>query len=203
MNNRKTALGGIGIVALLAFGAAAIPHSGSGSPEGQAPRGESNFSVAQARSFADFPLYFAGDDVAGLPLNYVLRQSINRTQESVSFIYGDCVPRSDAGCAPPVEIQIWPACVRNPAIFKGPAPGAAVSEPTTLRGVPAALFEGGHRLEIQTGTSTVVVFGAERSQVTKVANELEGVNVAVGSAQNLPAAARGALDGTLRCRRSS
>ena len=186
-------------MAVLLVGAAVIAASSSGSPDGQAQRGKSNFSIAQARSFADYPLYYAGDDVAGLPLNYVLRQPINRMQESVSFIYGDCTPSPHAGCAPPVEIQIWPACIRNPSIFKGPAPYAPVSEAATVRGVPAAFFEGGHRLEIQTGTSTVVVFGAERSQVSTVVTQLQGVNVEVEPAQELPAAEQAALAGTLKC----
>jgi hypothetical protein len=195
---RTAAFGGVGIVALLAIGAAAIAGAGPGSPDGQAPRGKSNFSVAEARSFADFPLYYAGDDVAGFSLTAVLREPINQTQETVSFIYGDCSPPPDAGCAPPVVIQIWPACVRNPSLYKGQR--FPVPVPTSTRGAPAALFEGGHRLEIQTGISTVVIFGAEQSHITTVANELAGVNVAVRPGEKLPAAERAALAGTLRCK---
>lgn len=35
-----------------------------------------------------------------------------------SLIYGDCEASSDAGCAPPLEIQTWPACERNAGTYE-------------------------------------------------------------------------------------
>jgi hypothetical protein len=195
MKKKKTAFGAAGLAIVVAIGAAAI--LGSGSAEAESPRG--NFSLAHAQTFTDFPLYYAGETVAGLPLNYVLRQPINQRKSSVSFIYGDCIPRGDAGCAPPVEVQIWPACVRNPSLYKAQGPVGPVAEMRTVRGVPAAFFEDGHRVEIQTGTATVVIFGREQSLVTEVANELRGVNVPVQATNKLPASDSRALVGKLPC----
>jgi hypothetical protein len=159
---------------------------------------KSTFSVARAKAFAKFPLYNAGDAVNGLPLVAELRR-VGGAANYVSFIYGDCIAVDDYGCAPPVEIQIWPACVRNPSLYA--APGAPVGEKATVRGVPAALYEAGKRLEMQTGTSTVVIFARTRADVLTVADALRGVNVAVRRAADLPRPAAGALDGSLRCGR--
>ena len=78
-------------------------------------------------------------------------------------------------------------------------PGALTPETTSIRGVPAAFFEDGHRLEIQTGTSTVVVFARSRDEVLQVASALRGVNLPVQASDRLPQPAAGALDGKLGC----
>jgi hypothetical protein len=160
---------------------------------------KSTFSLDRARSFTEFPVYSAGSAVDGLPLVAVLRR--DDTANYVSFVYGECDATNETGCAPPAEVQVWPACGRNPSLYAGPrAPVSPVPTPTTVRGVPAAFFEDGARLEIQTGASTVVVFGESRERVLRVADALRGVNVDVLPGSTLPAPAPGALDGTLRCR---
>jgi hypothetical protein len=183
-------------LALVAVVAAYVASKGqAGGKPSTAPK--STFSVAKARSFEGFPIYDAGPSVAGLPLVAVLRRSDTPTNY-VSFIYGDCQAAGDMGCAPPIEIQVWPACVRNPSLYgspKGPTP-----EMTVVRGVPAAFVDNdGLRLEIQTGTSTVVVFARSRDEALTVADALRGVNVPAGRAVSLPPAAAGVMNGTLRC----
>ena len=76
--------------------------------------------------------------------------------------------------------------------------GGPVPRKTRIRGVPAAYFEGGYRLEIQTGESTVVIFGS-RSRIRAAIAALEGLNVGIGPGQDLPPPAPGALDGSLPC----
>jgi hypothetical protein len=68
-----------------------------------------------------------------------------------------------------------------------------------VRGVPAATFEDGQRLEIQTGKSTVVIFGDSPEFVRALASALRGLNNGVPAAAALPQPANGALDGTLAC----
>jgi hypothetical protein len=58
--------------------------------------------------------------------------------------------------------------------------------------------EGGYRLEIQTGASTVVIFG-RRDRMQKAVDALEGLNVPVEAGAPLPSPVPGALDGTLPC----
>jgi hypothetical protein len=118
----------------------------------------------------------------------------------VSFVYGECEARNEVGCAPPGEVQVWPACLRNPAVYvRNRSPVAPRPVPATVRGVPAAIFEDGHRLELQTGTSTVVVFGETPPFVRALAAGLRGVNVAIAHGAPLPAPAPGALEGSLGC----
>ena len=161
----------------------------------------STFSVSRARSFRGFPVYSLGPSFQGLPLVAVLRRNdakIRRREtieaNYVSFVYGDCNPEPD-GCAPPLEVQTWPACTRVPADIDSPPDGRVV-----VRGVPGSFFEGGRRLEVVTGSSTVVIFGsAGRDQLAGAAARLRGVNVRLRVTDRLRAPARGALAGTLRC----
>jgi len=112
------------VAAVIGAAAAALVvlRSGRAEASGRPDAPKSTFSVAQAKAFGDFPLYDAGDSVEGLPLVAELRRLGGGTNY-VSFIYGDCAALDDYGCAPPVEIQIWPACLRNPSLYA--APGAA------------------------------------------------------------------------------
>lgn len=73
-----------------------------------------------------------------------------------------------------------------------------VGEKTTARGVPAAVYENGSRLEIQTDTSTVVIF-ANQSLTMKVADALRGVNNSIPANVSLPPPAAGAMTGKLKC----
>jgi hypothetical protein len=136
-----------------------------GSPTG--PGGD--LSLEEARSFEEFPLYYAGDEVDGLPLAAVLRR--DEGAEYVSFVYGECGPSSDSGCAPPAEVQVWPAGVRNAGSYEASA-GAPSVEPTRIRGRPAAFVGDGTQLELYTEESTIVVFADTRQRLLAVANVL-------------------------------
>src|SRR5438105_3310491 len=147
---RVAAVGTVVLGLLLAFA-----RSGPASDAGPHVRG--NFTLQQAFGFERFSLLAAGDHVDGLSLVAVLRR--DDTADYVSFVYGDCTAGDDVGCAPPVEVQVWPACRRNLGLYDSPLPGAPVPERTFVRGVPAALLDDGQQLELQTSGSTVVVFG--------------------------------------------
>ena len=154
------------------------------------------FDMKDALAFAEFPLFAAGDRVDGLPLTAVLRRE--GPADFVTFVYGDCTAGDDAGCAPPVEVQVWPACRRNLHLYDSGRPGTPVPDHTTVRGVPAAFLEDGMRLELQTSRSTVVVFGDSRARARRVAAALRAVGKPP-SAAPLPPPAPGAVDGTLSC----
>jgi len=59
-------------------------------------------------------------------------------------------------------------------------------ESVTVRGVPAAYFENGLRLELYTGKATVMIFGPERAQIQRAAAALRGANALASSAATLP-----------------
>jgi hypothetical protein len=134
-------------------------------------RGEpgGNFTLEEARAFEEYPLAYAGEEVDGLPLTAILTR--DDTARYVSFVYGDCIAQSDGGCAPPAEVQAWPASARNPGSFETSAPGSPVPEPTRIRGVPAA-FVGETQVELYAPGATVVVFARTRERAVAIANEL-------------------------------
>jgi hypothetical protein len=110
-------------------------------------------------------------------------------------VYGRCAgPR----CYPPAQIQVYPACARNFSLYsRYGGLGGPVLQSTQVRGAPAAWIN--NRLEIQTGASTIVVFGDTPGRVERIADELRGLNVAVEPDDQLPPAAEGATEGRLTC----
>ena len=170
--------------------------AGAGSARDAEPVPASRFTLDDARAFEEYPLYFAGDRVDGHELVAVLRRS--DSAEFVSFVYGDCTPADGMGCAPPIEIQVWPACRRHLALY-GSAPGDPGLERTTVRGVPAAVLDGGAQLELQTGRSTIAVFGDSRGRVARVARALRPVGDVPFAPQELPPPEQGAPESALTC----
>src|SRR6266508_1149670 len=66
------------------------------------PTPKGNFSLAAARAFSDFPVYYAGDSFEELPLVAVQRD-VTGFSNDVGFIYGTCQPTYDAGCSLSIE----------------------------------------------------------------------------------------------------
>jgi hypothetical protein len=178
------------LVGGVALGILSRPGHGSTGPQGDGPQPRSTFDMASARAFSGWALYDLGDSFAGYPRVAVLRTRVTDPVDPevtkirpnyVSFIYGDCSPEADTGCAPPLEIQISPACLFTPADIELPDSGQ-----TTVRGVHAWFYEEGTKLMLVTGNSTVSVFGHSREQVVGAANALRGVSVGVAAGAPLP-----------------
>ena len=151
--------------------------------------------------FRAFKLYALGCGWRGHRLDNVLyaNQSVPRGWPEprprkltiVDFLYGTA-PRYSAW---PLAVQIWPACQRNRAII------SLRPRDTTVRGVPAAWYEGRGRLEIYTGRVTIVLFGSGLSsrQLREAADDLEGVNNSTRPDEDLPPPVPGAIAGKLKC----
>ena len=174
-------------------GADAVPTEFGASPR-------STFSRAEARRFTDFPLYDVGESFQGWPLVAVLRRKDTGRfagehirPNYVSFIYGDCLATDDQGCAPPLEIQISPACLYTPADIALPAEARL-----KIRGVTSSVFEEGAKLALVAGRSTVTIYGRARDDVVAAAGRLRGVNLPVEATDNLPAPAGARVYGTCR-----
>ena len=181
-------------VAALALLVLTGARAGSAQDAAQAPA--ERLTLGEARAFDEYPLYFAGDRVDGHPLVAVVRRS--DTAEFVSFIYGDCTPVDGMGCAPPIEIQLWPACRRHLALY-APSPAGVAMERTTVRGVAAAVLDDGTRLELQTGRATIVVFADTRARLGRIVGHLRSLDARVARDGALPPPATGALEGALQC----
>lgn len=164
-----------------------------GAAGGAAPRADAiSFELGSFGS--PEPLFFAGERWEGLPLTAVLRRF--DPVEYVSFVYGDCAPDDDAGCAPPVEIQVWPACRRHLALYDSSWQDL---DRLAVRGVPGAVLDRGTRLELQSGRSTIVVFADSRQRLSRIAAGLRPVDAPTASSAPLPPAAPGAVEGRLAC----
>jgi hypothetical protein len=196
-------------VVVAAVVAAAWLQPGATGDVGDRPafdRAHSAFDFDHARVFSKFPLYAPGESFEGLPLRALTRRDDAPVAGEkiranyVGFVYGDCVASGENGCPPPVEVQVWPACARSLADYALTPSGEPLPhEASMVRGVPAAYFEDGLRLELYTGDVTVVVFGLDRSHVDRAAAALRPVNALASPARLLPPPAAGALAGTLTC----
>jgi hypothetical protein len=155
---------------------------------------------------APFVHYWLGESFEGHALEDQLYGCATRVffPETVrahhtDFIYGDC----EAPCAPPLDIQTWPACDRYYRVYHFGPPGGDPGLPPLrrLRGVPAAYFGDG-RLELYTGDVTVVVFAEHRAQAFRAAHELRAAPGSPGGPSAvvpLPPPVHGALSGNLGC----
>lgn len=189
-------LGLAGLMFSAALLVLALAELGGADTSGQPPP-RSTYTLAEAETFGDYPIDNAGDSVDGLPLVAVLRRK--DSADYVSFVYGTCVVESDTGCAPPAEIQTWPACLRSVASYDPSQPGSPVPSMRTVRGVPAAEFDGGLRIEIHTGRSLIVVFADSTDRVDGVVKSLRGVNNDSAAEAPLPPPTPGAVEGKLQC----
>lgn len=166
-----------------------------------------DLTLADAQAFDAYRLYYSGPEVAGLPLEAIVQgwstnrhaRQQGRRRINWTFMYGDCTPPpTEGGCAPPLEVQIWSACVRS---F-----GSIKFRKRHLYGFQGAKATGGggryeiSPMEIFTGRTTIVIFGNEKLLIKTAARQLREVHQ-VQAAPRLPHPARGSLMEKLPCQR--
>lgn len=164
-----------------------------------------------------FPVYSVGPVFEGLPMTTTYRrcdvpwpEEVERAN-FVSFIYGSCTPPAGidvGGCAPPLEVQSWPTCERNLASIQ-PMPDGQTLQYSQIQvnGAPAASFDDGLQVEVFTGRTTVVVFGADAAQVLRAAAAIQAqpsddplaFPAKASSADPLPAPLPGIVEGGIPC----
>jgi hypothetical protein len=122
-------------------------------------------------------------------------ESLHRSNFT-SFVYGTCTPRGESGCPYPLEIQVWPACERNPSKYSdagtlgdlGPDEhaGTELLEQTAVRQAPVKVYgnpgtsastadDVPERAETIVGDSTVVVFTDGSAGVRERARMLRAI----------------------------
>jgi hypothetical protein len=158
-----------------------------------------------------FVHYWLGPSFEGLPAAdrdftcyrpYSEASALVIRTNSFVVIYGSC-DASEGGCAPPLQIQTWPACDRSfadydfsPGLFPRP-------RLRRLRGVPAARFRGGdERLELYTGDVTVVIWGDSAGRRSRAAVALQTTpesRLSVAPYGPLPRPVRGHVEGRVFC----
>jgi hypothetical protein len=134
-------------------------------------------SPQQDLNFANF---WAGTRFDGLKVSGVIRRCDQPLDDEpvranfVSYLYGDCAAADDEGCAPPIEIQTWPAEERNKDLYSsGPEEFQLEGTDVTVRGIPATRYENGRRLEIYYPDVTVVIFGHDPPRIDRFAAVIE------------------------------
>jgi hypothetical protein len=155
--------------------------------------------LGEVEAFDAFPVYFAGEEVAGLPLEDVVGEDWREPRaQTWSFIYGDCdLPPGEGGCSTPLQIQSQSTCKRW---------AAAPSQGHRLYDFKGAKARGGggryeiSPMEIFTGRATVVVWGDEKALVKAAARALREVGASEPQ-QRLRAPVPGSLGGKLPCQK--
>jgi hypothetical protein len=161
--------------ALAALAAAAVAAGGcswTGEPVGDA--------LQDVRDRPGPKPYFVGETFEDLPLT-----AISGRDMPLTFIYGDCdIPfGSDGGCAPPLEVQVWPIERRPPGIISEMVECRRV----TVRGTLGAFY--GSDLDLYVGGQTVVIFADTQQRALRAAEALRPVDADRASAGDLPAPA--------------
>lgn len=167
---------------------------------------------------ANFPVYSLGHKVDGHEVTSVdrsceeLQPEAPARDNSVTYVYGICPELLDGTadeCAPPLAIQTWPACERSLADYEV-LPGVPYPHEKlgTIEGVPAYSFDGGTRVELYTGSATIVIFSPDPALIDQAvkaiqaepATEPPGEPKATDAASaDLPPPEPGATAGKLSC----
>ena len=133
--------------------------------------GSESADISKFRRAGGPPTYWLGESFDGLAL-----ETTDVGTGRPDFIYGTCEPSSDAGCAPPLELQQWALLERPPGAFEA-APGRAASCRDLSDGqLTAAEFETTGGVEVYLGDRVVVIFAA-RDLATKAMRELRPIRV--------------------------
>jgi hypothetical protein len=156
--------------------------------------GPSLESLSEAKEFDVFRVYYAGEEVAGLPLEGVEEGKGRPT--GWNFYYGDCDPPSfaEGGCELPLQIQNYSACSRWAGLLH------SKQRPFDFRGAKATGNGDGieNPVEIFTGRTTVVIFATRGSVARSTARQLRNISQAQPQSL-LPPPVPGSLQGQLPC----
>jgi hypothetical protein len=143
--------------------------------------GDSGTDIDELRA-SGAPLYWLGEEFEGLPLVHASDRG---------FIYGDCDPGPDSGCAPPLQLQHWPLAQRHPSKFRV-TPGRRTScTRGKVGGRTVAAFPTTGGLEVYIGRTVVVVF-AEWQRTLRAVKAMRPL-AGPGQLPKPPAALRRAL----------
>ncbi|HEV3407900.1 MAG TPA: hypothetical protein VG079_04350 [Gaiellaceae bacterium] len=123
------------------------------------------FLTAAADAQTRPPVYWLGESFEGLPI-------AGRSTHPPSFFYGGCQTDEQDDCPPEVQVQNWLLARRPPAQFDE----SIQCHRLTVRGVPAALWEGAGAFDIYTGDRTVTLFGDVLAQMRRAADALHPVD---------------------------
>jgi len=165
------------------FSVKASDHAGN-----QAPEQVINFRSSRRDepcSSPDFSAYHVGQAFEGLPMTEGTRLCSPPDPQSpelgrfddVTYLYGECSVETgeaaevEGGCLPPIQVQSSPICQKHASLYQSEYLQYPY-ESLTIKGVPAASFDGGTTIEIYAGDTTITVYGRDPAQVRRVAEDV-------------------------------
>jgi virginiamycin B lyase len=182
----------------------APPAPASASVAAPVPSPEANAeALAAAQAYHRYPVYWAGEEVAGLPLTGFEGTAGSIKKSGWTSFYGNCelAGTDHPSCSPPLQIQVTSTCRRwasaldrNQKLF-----GLRGAQAYWFPGLP---LEGGGvaevgPLEVFTGRVTAVIFADSKKLSFAAARALRSVRQAQPAP--LPPPALGSLGGELAC----
>lgn len=132
----------------------------------------------------NFEVFSAGPAVAGVPMIAAVRRcdagalADESRSNYLAYVYGRCQdePHSGDSCVPPLQIRSYPACERTFVDYSFEGKPLPHKELPPIDG--AKVFEieflVDHRIEIYTGTSTIVISAADWSLAEEALQLLRG-----------------------------
>jgi hypothetical protein len=136
---------------------------------------DSDFTLEEVQSRPGPAPYFVGEEFEGLSLTAIVGV------DPMTFIYGDCDPGGgDGGCAPPLEVQVWPIERRPPGIISD----MIACRRASVRGAPGAFY--GSDLDLYVGEHTVVIFADSQARTLRAAEALRPVDAEGVDGGDLP-----------------
>jgi hypothetical protein len=165
----------------------------------------------------NFEVFSAGSAVAGAPMTDVVRRcdagalADESTSNYLAYVYGDCQALTD-GCRLPLQVRSYPACQRSYSEYEFEGKPLPYKELPPIEGarVREIEFLVDHRIEVYTGTSTIVISAADWSLAEEALRLLRGQpsgetpsktahSLAQDPQQRLEPPVNGAIEGDLPC----
>jgi Tol biopolymer transport system component len=155
-------------------------------PQPQAVPLAGNMSLAEARDFRQFQLYWLGPQFGEHVLSSISEAPVLAPRgrgPRVDLFYGD------------FQLQLSHACVRVPGDID-----LAPERRMQVRGVDLFFYDSGSQVELVTGTTTITLFG-EPGRLVDAIRALRPIDASEPPEPDdeLPAPAPGALEGQVRC----
>jgi hypothetical protein len=165
----------------------------------------------------NFEVFSAGPAVAGVPMTGVVRRcdagalADESTSNYFAYVYGDCRALT-GGCRLPLQIRSYPVCQRSYSEYEFEGKPLPYKELPPVGGarVREIEFLVDHRIEVYTGTSTIVISAADWSLAEAALRLLRGQpggevpsstaeSLAQGGRARLDPPVNGAIEGDLPC----
>jgi hypothetical protein len=148
------------------------------------PKPLASSSLAEARTFPYFPVYWVGRNFNGHPL--AAADGLKNYQPLIgdSVYYGDCVQSKGifggGSCLLPLQVT---------TVIYALHPNAALGaqKNVVLRGVPATVYDEGRSIELYTGRVAIDIFSNDYARALSAAEQLRPLNAPGSASANLPA----------------